>query len=129
MITKRVLVVEDDALNRALFCTVLEENGFEVQPVTDEREAVEAASQFDPHLIIMDIQLPHISGLKLIQTLKRSPRLSHVPVLAVTGYVGRGEERRVRRAGANDYLPKPVSIQPFMAAVERLVLREMTDAA
>ena len=119
--SKRVLIIEDDFLNRALFCALLEENGFDVEPVTDERDAVEAAQRFDPHLIIMDIQLPHISGLQLIETMKSNPGLAHVPVLAVTGYVGQGEERRVRRAGASEYLPKPVSIQPFMEAVERLL--------
>lgn len=119
--SKRVLIIEDDVLNRALFCALLEENGFHVEPVTDERNAVETAERFAPDLIVMDIQLPHISGLKLIETMKRNPGLSHVPVLAVTGYVGQGEERRVRRAGASGYLPKPVSIQPFIAAVEQLI--------
>ena len=118
---KRILIIEDDILNRALFCALLEDSGFDVEPVSDEREAVETAQRFDPDLIIMDIQLPHISGLKLIEMIKRNPGLAHVPVLAVTGYVGQGEERRVRRAGASEYLPKPVSIQPFMAAVERLI--------
>ena len=129
MMSKRVLIVEDDLLNRVLFCALLEEKGFLVEPVSDERDAVETAQRFDPHLIIMDIQLPHISGLKLIESMKRNPGLAHVPVLAVTGYVGQGEERRVRRAGASGYLPKPVSIQPFLAAVTRLMPAETADGA
>src|SRR3990167_6805133 len=114
---KRILVVEDDLLNRMFFCDVLKEQGFEVEQVADERTALVMAGKFRPDLIIMDIQLPHISGVEIIKSLKADPAFAAIPVLAVTGYVGKGEERQVRDAGAGGYLPKPVSIVPFVNAV------------
>jgi two-component system cell cycle response regulator DivK len=121
---KRVLVVEDDFLNRLFFCDVLKEEGFEVEPVADEREALARTEQFRPDLIVMDIHMPHISGVDIIKSLKADPSLAEIPVLAVTGYVGKGEERQVRDAGAGGYLPKPVSIAPFVAAVKELIKSE-----
>jgi two-component system cell cycle response regulator DivK len=118
---QRVLIVEDDMLNRLLFSAVLAERGFLVEQVADERLALSTAEKFRPDLIIMDIQLPNISGVELIAALKADPRFNAIPVLAVTGYVGKGEEREIRDAGAEDYLPKPVSIEPFVSAVKRLL--------
>lgn len=118
---KRVLVVEDDFLNRLFFCDVLKEEGFEVEPVADEREALARTEKFRPDLIVMDIHMPHISGVDIIKSLKADPSLAQIPVLAVTGYVGKGEEAQVRDAGAGGYLPKPVSIAPFVAAVNKLI--------
>ena len=118
---KRILVVEDNDLNRKLFCDLLVANGFTVEPVADGREAIERARQFVPGLVIMDIQLPNVSGLELIEALKADPTLRPIPVLAVTAYAGKGDEERIRDAGAEGYLAKPVSIGPFMAAVRGLV--------
>nr|WP_137676862.1 response regulator [Parerythrobacter lutipelagi] len=118
---KRILVVEDNDLNRKLFCDVLKANGFEVEPVADGELALNAARAFAPDLAIMDIQLPNISGLDLISAMKRDVSLHDVPILAVTAYAGKGDEQRIRDAGAADYLSKPVSIGPFMAAVRKLV--------
>ena len=118
---KRILVVEDNDLNRKLFCDVLKSQGFAVEPVADGMEALDRARQFVPNLIIMDIQMPNISGLDLIEAAKRDPVLRHIPVLAVTAYAGKGDEERIRDAGAEGYLAKPVSIGPFMVAVKSLL--------
>ena len=118
----RILVVEDNDLNRKLFCDVLKSQGYAVEPVADGRDALDKARAFGPGLIIMDIQLPNVSGLELIEATKRDPVLRDVPVLAVTAYAGKGDEERIREAGAQGYLAKPVSIGPFMAAVKGLVL-------
>ena len=118
---KRILVVEDNDLNRKLFCDVMKANGHEVVPVADGRNVVATAQRFVPDLVIMDIQLPHVSGIDLIGQLKADPALAGVPVLAVTAYAGKGDEERIRDAGAADYLAKPVSIGPFMAAVKALL--------
>ncbi len=118
---KRILVVEDNDLNRRLFCDVLRNQGFAVEPVADGRDALDAARRFVPNLIIMDIQLPHISGLDLIEGAKADSTLRSIPVLAVTAYAGKGDEERIRDAGADGYLSKPVSIGPFMAAVRELL--------
>lgn len=118
---KRIMVVEDNDLNRKLFCDVLKSQGFTVEPVGDGLEALDKARAFVPNLMIMDIQLPNISGLELIEGAKADPMLRAIPVLAVTAYAGKGDEERIREAGADGYLAKPVSIGPFMAAVKRLL--------
>ena len=119
--TKRILVVEDNDLNRKLFCDVLLAGGFAVEQVADGNEAIERARQFIPNLVVMDIQLQDVSGLDLIATLKQDAELADVPVLAVTAYAGKGDEQRIRDVGAEGNLAKPVSIGPFMAAVKGLV--------
>lgn len=118
---KRIMVVEDNDLNRKLFCDVLKANGYEVVPVADGQNVLETAKKADPALVIMDIQLPNVSGIDLIAQLKRDPAFDKTPVLAVTAYAGKGDEERIRDAGASDYLAKPVSIGPFMAAVRDLL--------
>ena len=120
-VAKRILVVEDNDLNRKLFCDVLRASGFEVDPVADGELVLNAARAFDPDLVIMDIQLPGVSGVDLIAAMRRDSALRETPVLAVTAYAGKGDEERIRDAGATGYLSKPVSIGPFMAAVRGLV--------
>ncbi len=117
---KRILVVEDNDLNRKLFCDVLKSHGYAVEPVADGKGALDKARSYVPNLIIMDIQLPDISGLDLIEAAKADSVLRTIPVLAVTAYAGKGDEERIRDAGADSYLAKPVSIGPFMTAVRAL---------
>ena len=126
---KRILVVEDNDLNRKLFCDVLRSQGYAVEPCADGLEALDKARQFVPNLIIMDIQLPNISGLDLIAQIKRDATLRNTPVLAVTAYAGKGDEERIREAGAEGYLAKPVSIGPFMNAVRGLLEGRAQEAA
>ncbi len=118
---KRILVVEDNDLNRKLFCDVLKSQGYAVEPVADGHEALPRAREFVPNLIIMDIHLADISGVELIEQAKADATLRHIPILAVTAYAGKGDEERIRDAGAEGYLAKPVSIGPFMAAVRDLI--------
>ncbi|BDI59622.1 response regulator [Qipengyuania nanhaisediminis] len=120
-VTKRVMVVEDNDLNRKLFCDVLKANGFDVDPVADGGEVLAVARKVMPDLIIMDIQLPGISGVDLIAAAKRDSALKDIPVLAVTAFAAKGDEDRIRSAGAAGYLAKPVSIMPFMNAVKELL--------
>ena len=120
-VAKRILVVEDNDLNRKLFCDLLRANGFEVEPVSDGREAIAKTRQFMPDLVIMDIQLPEVSGMDLITAIKADDDLKAIPILAVTAYAGKGDEDSIRDAGAEGYLAKPVSIGPFMVAVNKLV--------
>jgi two-component system cell cycle response regulator DivK len=120
-VAKRILVVEDNDLNRKLFSDLLKAKGFEVEPLADGFAVIERARAFAPDLVIMDIQLPRISGLELIEALKADAALSTIPVLAVTAYAGKGDEERIREAGAEGYLAKPVSIMPFLQAVGRLI--------
>ncbi|MXP11039.1 response regulator [Pseudoblastomonas halimionae] len=119
--SKRILIVEDNDLNRRLFCDVLKSRQYEVEPCADGEQALMKAREFRPDLIIMDIQLPNVSGLDLIEEAQRDEGLRDTPVLAVTAYAGSGDEDRIRQAGAKGYLSKPVSIRPFMEAVSKLV--------
>ncbi len=120
------MVVEDNDLNRKLFCDVLRANGFAVEPVADGAAVLDTARRMVPDLIIMDIQLGGVSGVDLIAAAKRDPGLRLIPVLAVTAFAAKGDEERIRAAGAAGYLSKPVSISPFMQAVRALL---PTDAA
>jgi two-component system, cell cycle response regulator DivK len=120
-VAKRVLVVEDNELNLKLFCDLLRAHEFAAEPVRDGREAVERARMLRPDLIIMDIQMPHVTGHELILALKADADLASVPVMAVTAYAGREDEERIRAAGAEAYVSKPISLARFMDAVNALV--------
>ncbi len=115
------MVVEDNDLNRKLFCDVLKANGFDVEPVADGELVLDTARSVTPDLIIMDIQLPGMSGVDLIAAAKQDQALRSIPILAVTAFAGKGDEERIRSAGAAGYLSKPVSIMPFMNAVKELL--------
>ncbi len=121
---KRVLVVEDNELNLKLFCDLLRAHGFDTEPVRDGREAVARARAFLPDLIVTDIQLPYVTGLDLILMLKGDTRLRTIPIMAVTAYSGRDDEDRVRAAGANAYVTKPISVVRFVAEVRALLPAE-----
>jgi two-component system cell cycle response regulator DivK len=123
-VPKRILVVEDNDLNRKLFCDVLKANGFEVVPVADGQNVIPTAKKFKPHAVVLDIQLPNVSGLELLVAFRADRTLKAIPILAVTAYAGKGDEDKIRAAGAKDYLAKPVSITPFMAAVRGLMENE-----
>ena len=117
----KILVVEDNALNIKLFCDLLTAHGHEAEAVTDSREALDAARAFAPDLVITDIQLPHISGLELIELLKADSDLAHVPIMAVTAYAASGDEERFRAAGAQAYVSKPISVVRFVESVSELL--------
>ena len=125
---QKILIVEDNELNLRLFCDLLRAHGFEVEPVRDGREALDRAREFEPELVIMDIQMPHISGLELIEQMKQEEALAPVPVLAVTAYAAKGDEERIRDAGAEGYVSKPISVMKFVEAV-RALLPTAEDAA
>jgi len=121
LVSKKVLVVEDNELNLKLFCDLLRAHDYVAEPVRDGREAVERARAFAPDLVIMDIQLPNVSGLELIDTLKSDDQLKSIPIMAVTAYAGKGDEERIRAAGAEAYVSKPISVNRFVQSVEALM--------
>ncbi len=122
--SKRVLVVEDNELNLKLFCDLLRAHEYTTEPVRDGREAVERARAFAPDLIVMDIQLPYVSGLELIETCKADAELSAIPIMAVTAYAGKEDEDRVRAAGAEAYVSKPISLMRFIGEVVALTAED-----
>jgi two-component system cell cycle response regulator DivK len=124
----KILIVEDNALNIKLFCDLLAAHGHEPEAVTDSRFALDAARHFSPDLVITDIQLPHISGLELIRMLRDDDKLADVPIMAVTAYSARGDEERIREAGAQAYVSKPISVMRFAETVEQLLKGESHKA-
>ena len=117
----KILVVEDNALNIKLFCDLLAAHGHEPEGVTDSRFALDVARDFQPDLVITDIQLPHVSGLELMELIRGDATLRHVPIMAVTAYAGVGDDERIRAAGAQAYVSKPISVLRFAEAVEELL--------
>ena len=120
-VAKKVLVVEDNELNLKLFSDLLRAHGHQVEPLRDGREAVARARGFAPDLIVMDIQMPYVTGFELIVALKADAELAGVPVMAVTAYAGREDEERIRAAGAAAYVSKPISLARFMETVNGLL--------
>ena len=116
----KVLVVEDNELNLKLFCDLLEVHDYETRAVRDGRDALDAAREFMPDMIVMDIQLPHVSGLEIITAMQEEPALAAIPIMAVTAYATPADEERVRAAGARSYVSKPISVMRFVEAVEAL---------
>jgi two-component system, cell cycle response regulator DivK len=117
----KILIVEDNALNIKLFCDLLAAHGHQPEAVTDSRNALDAARDFSPDLVITDIQLPHVSGLDLIRMIRNDKQLADTPIMAVTAYSARGDEERIRAAGAQAYVSKPISVVRFAETVEQLL--------
>lgn len=121
IMAKRILIVEDNALNLKLFSDLLQAHEFVVEPVGDGREALARAREFCPDLIIMDIQMPYVTGYELILEMRKDEELRTIPVMAVTAYAGPDDEERIRAAGAQSYVSKPISLARFLAAVSGLL--------
>ena len=117
----KILIVEDNALNIKLFCDLLAAHGHQPEAVTDSRLALDAARNFKPDLVITDIQLPHLSGLELIRLIRADAVLAQVPIMAVTAYSAPGDEERIRDAGAQAYVSKPISVMRFVETVDDLL--------
>jgi two-component system cell cycle response regulator DivK len=128
-VAKRVLVVEDNELNLRLFCDLLRAHDYETEGLRDGREALERARAFMPDLIVMDIQMPHVSGLELTEAIRADAALCAMPIMAVTAYAGKADEDRIRAAGADAYVSKPISLMRFIETVEGLANRNPTPAA
>ena len=118
---KRILVVEDNDLNRKLFCDVLKSQGFAVEPVADGKEALDRAREFVPNLIIMDIQLPEVSGIEVTKWLKEDDELKHIPVIAVTAFAMKGDEQKTREGGCEAYISKPISVMHFLETIHKFL--------
>ena len=116
--SKTVLIVEDNELNMKLFHDLLEAQGYETLQTREGLQALALAREHRPDLILMDIQLPEISGLEVVKWLKEDEELSSIPVIAVTAFAMKGDEERIREGGCEAYLSKPISIAKFIATVK-----------
>ena len=116
---KTVLIVEDNELNMKLFTDLLEAHGYLVEQARTGPEALDSARRCQPDLILMDIQLPEISGLQVTEEILKDPSLSKTPIIAVTAFAMKGDEERIRAGGCSDYISKPISVVSFLEKVKR----------
>ncbi|WP_296714310.1 response regulator [Rhodoblastus sp.] len=118
---KTVLIVEDNELNMKLFNDLLEAHGYTTVQTKSGVEAVGLARSHRPNLILMDIQLPEVSGLQVTQWLKDDPDLAHIPVVAITAFAMKGDEEKIRQGGCEAYLSKPISVVKFLETVRNYI--------
>lgn len=116
---KTVLIVEDNDLNMKLFNDLLEAHGFRTLQTKDGMEALRIARRSRPDLILMDIQLPEVSGLEVTKWIKEDDDLRTIPVIAVTAFAMKGDEEKIREGGCEDYIAKPISVARFIETVKK----------
>lgn len=117
--SKTVLVVEDNDLNMKLFCDLLEAHHYGTIRTRDGMAVLDLARAHRPDLILMDIQLPEVSGLEVTRWLKEDMELREIPVIAVTAFAMKGDEERIREGGCEAYIAKPISVQRFIETVRQ----------
>ena len=118
---KTVMIVEDNELNMKLFHDLLEAHGYRTVCTRNGIEALDLARKHQPDLILMDIQLPEVSGLEVTKWLKDDPDLTSIPVVAVTAFAMKGDEERIREGGCEAYVSKPISVSRFLDTIRQLV--------
>jgi len=118
---KKVLIVEDNELNMKLFHDLLDAHGYDTLQTRDGMEALSLARQHQPDLILMDIQLPEVSGLEVTKWIKEDDNLSKIPVIAVTAFAMKGDEEKIREGGCEAYIAKPISVNTFIDTVRKFL--------
>lgn len=118
---KKILIVEDNELNMKLFHDLLEAKGYDILQTRDGMEALKMARAHTPDLILMDIQLPEVSGLEVTKWLKEDEKLRSIPVVAVTAFAMKGDEEKIREGGCEAYIAKPISVTNFLETVEHFL--------
>ena len=119
--TKTVLIVEDNELNMKLFHDLIQAHGYNILQTKDGMEALKLARLHKPDLILMDIQLPEVSGLEVTKWLKEDDALKGIPVVAVTAFAMKGDEEVIRQGGCEAYISKPISVTSFLETVRRFI--------
>lgn len=119
--SKTILIVEDNELNMKLFNDLLQAHGYNTLQAKDGRVVVELTRKNRPDLILMDIQLPEISGLEITKMLKADDDLRSIPVIAVTAFAMKGDEQKIRNGGCDGYIAKPISVASFLQTVSRFL--------
>lgn len=118
---KKILIVEDNELNMKLFHDLLEVHGYETLQTKDGREALQLARKHRPDLILMDIQLPEVSGLEVTKWIKADDELKSIPVIAVTAFAMKGDEEKIRSGGCEAYIAKPISVNSFLETIQTVL--------
>jgi two-component system cell cycle response regulator DivK len=119
--SKTVLIVEDNELNMKLFRDLLEAHGYQTIGTNRGVDALDLVRKHLPDLILMDIQLPEVSGLDVTRWIKGDPELRGIPVVAVTAFAMKGDEERIREGGCEAYLSKPISVGKFIETVRQFI--------
>ncbi len=125
---KKILIVEDNDLNLKLFRDLLNANGYETVETKEGYEAINLTRSIKPDLILMDIQLPEISGLEVTERIKADETIRHIPIIAVTAFAMKDDETKILRAGCEAYISKPISISDFLGAVRKFLDEEHAGA-
>jgi len=125
---KTVLIVEDNELNKKLFRDLLEANGYKVLHTADGMEVMDIARKNKPDLILMDIQLPEVSGIEITKWLKKDAELKMIPVVALTAFAMKGDEEKIRASGCEGYISKPISVPSFLATVKQFTMLPSPEA-
>lgn len=128
-VAKKILIVEDNELNMKLFNDLLEANGYETIQTRLGTEAMQLAREHRPDLILMDIQLPEVSGLDVTRWIKEDDELHTIPVIAVTAFAMKGDEERIRKGGCEAYISKPISVAKFIETVKHYIGDDEEPAA
>src|SRR6476619_8517874 len=118
---KTVMIVEDNELNMKLFHDLLEAYGYRTIGTPNGLEVPDLARKHRPDLILMDIQLPEVSGLEVTKWLKEDRELQAIPVVAVTAFAMKGDEERIRESGCEAYLSKPISVPKFIETIRHFL--------
>ncbi len=121
--SQTILIVEDNELNMKLFNDLLEAHGYLTLKTSNGIEAIELARKHKPNLILMDIQLPEVSGLEVTKWIKEDEELRGIPIVAVTAFAMKGDEERIREGGCEAYLSKPISVAKFIETVRTYALQ------
>lgn len=119
--SKTVLIVEDNELNMKLFHDLLEAQGYATLQTKDGREALKMAREHRSDLILMDIQLPEVSGLEVTKWIKEDENLRAIPVIAVTAFTMKGDEEKIREGGCEAYIAKRISVSEFLETVQKFI--------
>lgn len=125
--TKTVLIVEDNELNMKLFRDLLEAHGIATVETRSGMEVLELARAKKPDLVLMDIQLPEVSGLEVTKWLKGDDELKSIPVIAVTAFAMKGDEEKIRQGGCEDYISKPISVTRFLDVIQTYLNKPVDD--
>jgi two-component system cell cycle response regulator DivK len=120
MTAKRILYVEDNAFNRKLVRDLLQRTAYQLLEATDGDSGLAAAQRELPDLVIMDIQLPKMSGLDVTRALRADATTAHIPIIVITSFALSGDEQKAKAAGATAYLAKPYSPRELLQTIRRL---------
>ncbi len=118
---KMIMIVEDNDLNMKLFNDLLQAHGYSTIQTRDGRKALDLARERRPDLVLMDIQLPEVSGLEITRLMKGDEELKSIPVIAVTAFAMKGDEDKIRQGGCDGYIAKPISVTSFLQTVAKFL--------